>query len=743
MKLNLIFFVRILLRHIWLLVAAPVTLATLVFLLTKEEPKVFESQARVYTAFATGSTIELSQTRLDFKATNIAFENLLNLIKSKNTLEMVGLKLFTQHMLSDGTEEKIIGPEKYAKLMETVPDEVKELVVEGDPEKTYENFLIFKEKNHTNFLNELLSLSHPDYSHAKILEKIAVKRISFSDFLDIGYQSQDPGICQNTLKILCETFIRENANVKASQTDAVVAYFQNQLAETTKRLNAAERELLVFNRENRLMNYYEQTKQIAARRENFEGKYINVLQDFHSSSAVIKKLEGKLSTHAKKRLQNERILALRDEIAEINYEISMRTLQEQTDSSMQEKNTAAVADMMIKLEGAEKKLEQAVDTIFVIDHDKDGIASSNILKDWLNKTIINEGAKAQLKILDEKRIEFDQLARKYAPLGATMKKLERKINIEEQEYLSLLHSLGLAKLRQQNGELKANLEITDPPYFPLEAKPSKRMMLVVIAGVAGLVLMVILILVLEFLDGNINTATRAEDKIGLKVSSIFPIISLKKKRIDYEYLRNKAVNAISRNIILNQYKEKREGFPLVNMFFSTQAKEGKTFICQNLIAKLCELDYRILHITYDETDLGIDGTCYDKLTYPISDQLYKISEVEEFDTTNKIKDFKDFDFIVLELPDIIKNPFPVKLASTMDYTFLVTRANRAWSEADGNALDLFNQATTGPEPTIILNGVKVLEMETIVGELPKKRSFIRRWIKRLIQLRFFTKKSVA
>ena len=37
------------------------------------------------------------------------------------------------------------------------------------------------------------------------------------------------------------------------------------------------------------MNYYEQTKQIAARRENFEGKYINVLQDYHSSSAVIKK----------------------------------------------------------------------------------------------------------------------------------------------------------------------------------------------------------------------------------------------------------------------------------------------------------------------------------------------------------------------------------------------------------------------------------------------------------------------
>ena len=129
--------------------------------------------------------------------------------------------------------------------------------------------------------------------------------------------------------------------------------------------------------------------------------------------------------------------------------------------------------------------------------------------------------------------------------------------------------------------------------------------------------------------------------------------------------------------------------------------------------------------------------------YPISDQLYKISSINEFDKENVIKDFSAFDFVILEIPSIIKNPFPVKLASTMDYTFLVTRANRAWGEADKNALELFNEATTGPEPTIILNGVKVLEMETVLGDLPKKRSLIRRWIKQIVQFRFFTKKSVA
>ena len=216
-----------------------------------------------------------------------------------------------------------------------------------------------------------------------------------------------------------------------------------------------------------------------------------------------------------------------------------------------------------------------------------------------------------------------------------------------------------------------------------------------------------------------------------------------KDKVDYKYLLNKAVNAISRNIILNQFQKSDVSGPVVNMFISTQENEGKTFINEHLIAKLCELGYNILYITYDETELSISNDKYQKITYDISDQLYKISKVEEFGEEGLNERFNTFDFVILELPGIIKNPFPVKLASTIDYTFLVTRANRAWGDADANALSLFTQATTGPEPMVILNGVKVFEMETDLGELPKTRSLIRRWIKNLVQLHFFTKKTVA
>ena len=743
MKFNLLFFVRLLLRHIVLLISAPIVLASLVFYLTQDEPKVYNSKARLYTGIASGSTIELDNTKVDFRATNTAYDNLINLIKARTTMEIVGLKLFAQHMVLDSADTKIISKEKYAALMELVPKEVKELVVKGDVKKTYENFEKLKESNHTNFLYELINLEHPDYSIEKIVERISVRRISSSDFVDIGFESEDPAFCQSTLLILSEVFVKLNADIKVNQSDAVVKYFVGQLNASTQHLKVAEDDLLSFNKTHNIINYYEQTKHLASEKEHFEREYQKVVIAHFAAKAVLKTLEQKLDNQELKRLSSQAILDLRNDMANVNFDISMKTLGIESDSVIQAKNAKDLIVLTKKASILKANLESQVDKLYATDYDQKSLGSTSILADWLANTIEYEGTKAQLKVMDEKRLEFKKLYQVFSPLGATMKRLERKIDIAEREYLSLLHSLGLAKLRQQNVELNSNIKLIEIPFFPINPNPSKRIILVIVAGLMGFILVVFTVLILEFLDGNINTAPRAESKIGLLVSSIFPVIHEENNKLDYDYLKNKAVNAISRNILLNQFKKTNEKEPVINMFFSTQEEEGKTFVCKHLLSKLCELDYKTLHITYDDSDLEITSTNYQKLVYPLSDHLFKISTIKDFNFKGMSKDYSNFDFVILEIPGIIKNPFPVKLASAMDYTFLITRANRAWGDADKNALALFNEATTGPEPTIILNGVKVLEMETVVGDLPKNRSFIRRWIKQVVQFRFFTKKSIT
>ena len=354
MKFNLLFFVRLLLRHIGLLIAVPIILASMVFYLTRDEPKVFNSKARIYTGIATGSNIELENTKIDFRATNTAYDNLLNLIKARTTIEIVGLKLFTQHMVLDSADVKIISNKKYGELMSIVPEEVKQLVVKGDVAKTYENFLQLKESNHTNFIYKLINLDHPDYSIEKILGRIGLRRISNSDFVDIDFESEDPAICQNTLLILCETFVKLNADIKANQSDAVVRYFEGQLNNSTKGLRGAEDELLDFNRTHNIINYYEQTKHIAAEKEEFEIKYFEVLRKYHASKAVLETLESKLETHELRRLSSQSIMKLRKELSNLNFDVSMKTLGLEKDSLQMEKDAKEVSQKMQQIKELEK-----------------------------------------------------------------------------------------------------------------------------------------------------------------------------------------------------------------------------------------------------------------------------------------------------------------------------------------------------------------------------------------------------
>lgn len=739
MKLNLLFFIRILVRNIKLLLFIPALMGGMVYVLTMNEAKVFNSNMRIFTGIASGSSsIELENSTVDFRQANTAYDNLVNIINSRKTLETVSLQLFTQHMLLNEGNPKIISAEKLKKLKGSVPEEVKKLIVPNNFEATYAKFFEYKNAGYANFLYELVNLDHPDYSIKKIKSKINVKRISNSDFLDVSYESEDSGICQNTLLILSEVFIKINSDIKINQSDAVIQYFEEQLAVSTGHLKQAEEELLDFNKGNNIINYYEQTKHIASEKEHFELNFQEVKMNYFAAKSVLSVLESKLNVYQKKVLSSQNVLELRNKISNIKFDSGRSKLNIKLDSSTIVSAVKAIENAPDIIE-IKKALKEEIDTLYRLDFQTNGLSSAAILTDWLDNVIAFEGAKAQIAFMEERQLSFKQLFQEFAPLGATMKRLERKIDIAEREYLSLLHSLGLARLKQQNVALTSNLKLIEVPFYPIDPQPSKRIILIGVAVILGFVVVAFTLFLLEFFDSNLRVAKNTAQTIGLRVSSIFPVIKNDNK-LDYKYLEHKAINAISRTIILSKLNNESDNMPMVHMLFSTQEGDGKTFISEHLIANLTALNYKVLHITYDEKIFPFSSNMYHCNRYAITDQLYKVHTIEAFDISVETN---SYDFILIELPAIIKYPFPVKLAEKADETFLVTRANRPWTAADKNALALFLNTTNGPKPTIILNGVQAEEMETVIGELPKKRSAFRKWFKKLILFQLFSRKNIA
>ncbi|MGM0613310.1 MAG: hypothetical protein ACQESM_07355, partial [Bacteroidota bacterium] len=71
----------------------------------------------------------------------------------------------------------------------------------------------------------------------------------------------------------------------------------------------------------------------------------------------------------------------------------------------------------------------------------------------------------------------------------------------------------------------------------------------------------------------------------------------------------------------------------------------------------------------------------------------------------------------------------------------VARANRLWTDADRNAQKHI-ETLLPQKPYLILNGAELDAIESILGEMPKKRSKALMMLKRGLKLQFYSRNKI-
>ena len=728
--MNLIQFIRIFQRNIIVLLIVPIMLAGLVFLLTKNQAKTYSSNTTIYTGIASGYSIgSQSSSGIDYFGVNNAFDNLINIINSRSTLEDVSLTLFARCMMLEKASPHLISEESFSELQSIVPAEVKSIIDKSSLEKSVKNLKEMMNKDATNFVYELVNLDHPFFS-IEAISDIRAFRVSSSDMIEISYESTDPGICMSTLEIISGVIIKNYSGIKANQTDAVVSYFEDQLNNSNLRLKESEDLLLRFNQENNIINYYEQTKSISGQKTDLELRHQTELMALKGAESIIKSLEEKLTNTQKIILKNEEITAKRNELSRITSSIAFLEIYADSLGS----KAAKLQDLNTRAEKIAEELNSSVQSVFMFKNEKGGLTSDQILADWLNNTIIYEESKARIIVMDKRIKDFQKEYDTFAPLGAILKRIEREINVAEQEYLSLLHGLSLAKLKQQDLQLSSNIKPIDPPYFPIKPEPSKRKILVLIAGMFGFIMVAFAIILMEYFDSNIKTPGRIEKETGLKVAVSYPVRQTTKKFVDIGSIETRAIDWLAQKVAQKVTENPEQPLPNHILIFSTQAEEGKTTIGTTLSKKLTTYGKRVLYLNYSsKIESGIQDLILKNI---LPDE--KFPETADYLSDSGETELPNFDFVIIEMPDLLNNSFPNKLMKLFDQAYLVCSANREWTLADQNSLNMLQKSLIKTNPEIILNGVDLSIMEAYVGEIPKKRSAFRILLKKLIRFQFHT-----
>lgn len=691
-----LFISRFLYRIRYQLLFGSLAVTLLVAYFTQFLPKTYTVGTTIYTGIVSSSALD-DEKAGNYQIINNSFDNLISLLRSQNTLENVALNLFAMNMIHGDPDENnmYITAKNFNKLQKAVPDEVKSLIDKNSREKTVENLKKYIEPSSFNFLYSLLNGNDPHYSY-NALREVQVKRIGNSDMIDLSYRSDDPGITTNTVRLFNTELVKNYNDLRYKATDDVIAYFEAEVEKKKKSLRSQEDALTLYNVDNNIINYEEQTKALAIARSNYEDRYEAALKDYKSSSGLLASLEQHMDTRSKLFRANTEFLKTLDDIATINGKI---TEIETFNSDEALKNDTTLAHYKRELRNAEQKIAAISTDMDQYKYSKEGIAIDGLVSEWLRALLQNTKAEAELKVLNDRKKEFQDRYTQFSPVGTEIKRREREINVTENSYLELLHALNMAYLKKKNIQLTtAGLNTVTPPLFPLTPNKSKRLLLTVAALLGSLIFITGYNLLIELIDRTLRDPERTKRLTGLDVEGAFS---------GRGHLRNrgyfKTWSRIAAGYACNKLdRYMKPGQTLYVNLLSIEKGEGKSFIARYMVEEWEKAGFRVRYL-----QAGID--------FPVDTEYVRASGFETLCPDCRLN---EADVVLIEYPAVQYHSLPAVLIGKATINILVANSRRVWKNSDDKLLAHLKELSGKTPLVIYLNNAGRETVEDFTGPLP-------------------------
>ncbi|GHB49784.1 hypothetical protein GCM10008106_33240 [Mongoliitalea lutea] len=678
----------------------------------------------INTGIASGFNLSsMNNTRVDYFAVNNAFDNLTTIIQSRETLEELAINLLASH-LCDGDEYKpYISQAIKTELNGDHLEEslFKELSAIGNREKIKKRLYEIYQDTSFNDVKRIIQKTPSFYNIDEIRNNLSLNRKASSDMLEVIYKATDPGVCFQTLDMLSEIFINKYLSSRNFEAGGIIEYFMAELERAKERLNIAEENLKNYSQKNQIINYEEQTKFIAEAKEELERDIYKVNMEIQGAEAALLEVNKKLDNQTRRFLNSSEILETRNRLSKLNTEITSLSLRK-------EKNFTDKLDSINQLQvELRNKIKTDSEQFYHSNYSTEVIPRITILNEYLRHTLDIDMGKARVTVLEKHRNYFNKLFNEFAPIGFNLSKMAREIQIAEQEYLSILHGLNQAKIHKSNSELFGNLQLLDNPFFPINPKSSKTLLLVVGGAIVSMFFVVGVIIGKDFFDRTLRSPTVIEKNTGLKLIGAFPH-AIKNKNIDQEQLLFKLKNLTINNLAI-ELKDK-ENPPLI-FLMGTRAQDNLTKSGLFLAESLSTAYQKIVYFYYLDNKNDLQESSLN--TSEKNNIVVKKYEANDPSIFEKIIKYKEKNYSqIIQVPEF-ENANLYHLAKLNPSTIiLLISADQGWGFHDNSTLQLIRKIFGGTSISVFATQMDPEFMEEIISEIPKKRSKTRVWLKSLI-----------
>ncbi|GGC30060.1 tyrosine protein kinase [Parapedobacter defluvii] len=593
--INIKAFIKYLLRYKWIIIAVPlISIAATAYLL-RDMPSTFRSQTLLSTGIVDQAKLVLNGQQVDYFKASQLFGNIIEMMKMKRVISSLTYRLILHDLMQSDQPFRPLTDD-----LQKLSDKQRRLLI-----KTYQQHLADgKVLTTTDWIDEMnlfdiaASMGYDEHS---LLDGLTIQRSGNSDFIQIGYSSENPELSAFVVNTIAKEFIFFYTTSISSNQENSLVLLDSLLRAKERQMNERNAALSGYKSASGALNLNSQSQVVYQQIAEVESRRSKTIQQIESLRGAIARINQRLNDDGDVELGSN-TLATNNEIIQIEQQLEIANRRYvENNFNVDDKR---VVDSLTRLKTA--KIRQSSTT---------SGANPRILRE----SLINERMQMETQLalaensMKSIQSELNGLRARYGgmvPADADVQKLEREADIASRDYMDALNRYNQASL---NTSTSFRLGIAEPG-LPGPPENSKKIIYLGLSGVASFSLCFSILFLMFIANRRVNTVEELANFVASNVIGNLNFIPGQNTDINTiwnDQSGNKdfgTYKALLRSIRFKISKLMNESNAKILGVTGVHDDDGKTFFCAGLAYAFMLTGKRVLLI----------GENYDNLSQMIT-----------------------------------------------------------------------------------------------------------------------------
>lgn len=593
--MDFLYLFRILLKRKWLIIGTGVLAAAIAYVLTMGQPKKYRSFSQFSTGFTVNDEVKLTSDNVDIYTADVKFNNVIVTVTSPSVMSLLGYSLMI-HDFEDPNPFRSLSQKQMQTPLYRHIDRDQALRIFKEKLETMTMLTSFKPEERD--LLEYMNMYGYDYN--SLMKAIYVNRVQRTDYVEIDAVSEIPDLSAYMVNNLFPEFLRYYRRVRSTRSEESLDTLKSLMDRKKQDLDAKNDQLrsqgiLDVGEEN--TSKLETIMNLETTLTQEQGKQTQRQYDLEKVNKRLVALGGAPATTGKNAKttptgNNDELVILRNAM---NDAYKAYISSGSSDPALKKKYETLQAEYQQKIAATQPDFGSGTSA----DPGESKAALLDKKSDL--ETDIRAGADNIVAIQDKINSIKGNLA-KDASKGAAVESLIRDAEQANKDYLAAKQHYNDAVDITSSSVSNFRPIISGQPA--INPEPSKRLLIVGMAGASALIITVLVIVLVTYLDSSIKTPVIFSKTVGLKMISMVNFMNLRQKDMAEiitnrettpDDLNNKRHNQFRESLRKLRHEVESSGKKIF-LFASTKKGEGKTTLIQALSYSLSMSKKRVLII---------------------------------------------------------------------------------------------------------------------------------------------------